>query len=211
MQASSLEVPLLERLRFCAIYTSNLDEFFMVRAGSLHDRSLLSPQPIDDKTGMNAAEQLKELYLTVHMQYPIRDRIFHKLSCDMAEKKIIYPKWSKLDKNEKNKVENFFDTEIVPVLRPYMLDAGHPFPHLENKQLHILLCLKIRAGEKRGEYVLVVGGAEEGENPLNALSVPEHIAHYTAQGMSEKDALKAAAKDRGVSKSELYKFTLKDR
>lgn len=154
MQASSPEVPLLERLRFCAIYTSNLDEFFMVRAGSLHDRSLLSPQPIDDKTGMNAAEQLKELYLTVHMQYPIRDRIFHKLSCDMAEKKIIYPKWSKLDKNEKNKVENFFDTEIVPVLRPYMLDAGHPFPHLENKQLHILLCLKIRAGEKRGERLV---------------------------------------------------------
>ena len=67
------------------------------------------------------------------------------------------------------------------------------------------------AGEKRGEYVLVVGGAEEGGNPLNALSVPEHIAHYTAQGMSEKDALKAAAKDRGVSKSELYKFTFKDR
>lgn len=67
------------------------------------------------------------------------------------------------------------------------------------------------AGEKRGEYVLVVEGAKRAENPLNALPVPEHIAHYTAQGMSEKDALKAAARDRGVPKSELYRYTMKDR
>ena len=67
------------------------------------------------------------------------------------------------------------------------------------------------AGEKRGEYVLVVEGAKRAENPLNALPVPEHIAHYTAQGMSEKDALKAAARDRGVPKNELYRYTMKDR
>ncbi len=67
------------------------------------------------------------------------------------------------------------------------------------------------AGEKRGEYVLLVEGAAPRENALNALPVPEHIAHYTALGMSEKDALKAAARDRGVPKSELYKYTLKDR
>lgn len=65
------------------------------------------------------------------------------------------------------------------------------------------------AGEKRGEYVLLVQGAERKENPLNALDVREHISRYVAQGMSEKDALKAAARDRGVSKSELYKFTIK--
>ena len=60
-QGDAPEVPLLEKLRFCAIYTSNLDEFFMVRAGSLLDRTLLSPQPVDDKTGMTAGEQLREL------------------------------------------------------------------------------------------------------------------------------------------------------
>lgn len=67
------------------------------------------------------------------------------------------------------------------------------------------------AGEKRGEYVLAVKGAEERENPLNALSETEHIEYYVSRGMSVKEALKAAAKDRGVSKSELYKFTLKDK
>ncbi|MDE6373028.1 MAG: 16S rRNA (cytidine(1402)-2'-O)-methyltransferase [Clostridia bacterium] len=64
------------------------------------------------------------------------------------------------------------------------------------------------AGEKRGEYVLIVEGAGERENPLNALSEREHIAAYMARGMDKKQALKAAARDRGVSKSELYPFSV---
>ena len=63
-------------------------------------------------------------------------------------------------------------------------------------------------GEKRGEYVLLVEGAKEGENPLNALSETEHIKHYMRAGLDKKEALKKTAKDRGVSKSELYKFSL---
>ncbi|MBO7736911.1 MAG: rRNA small subunit methyltransferase 1, partial [Clostridia bacterium] len=66
------------------------------------------------------------------------------------------------------------------------------------------------SGEKRGEYVLLVEGAKRRENPLNALSEREHIAHYIAQGMDKKDALKHAAKDRGVPKSALYKFTIEE-
>ena len=64
------------------------------------------------------------------------------------------------------------------------------------------------AGEKRGEYVLLVEGAKVGENPLNAISETEHIKHYMAAGLDKKEALKKAAKDRGVSKSDLYKFAL---
>ena len=63
-------------------------------------------------------------------------------------------------------------------------------------------------GEKRGEYVLVVEGAQEKESPLNALPAKEHIQHYMAAGLEKKEALKRAAKDRGVSKSELYPFAL---
>ena len=63
-------------------------------------------------------------------------------------------------------------------------------------------------GEKRGEYVLIVEGAGEKENPLNALSEKEHIQHYMAAGLDKKEALKRAAKDRGVSKSELYPFSI---
>lgn len=64
------------------------------------------------------------------------------------------------------------------------------------------------AGEKRGEYVLVVEGAKEGESPLNALSEQEHICHYMAAGLDKKEALKRAAKDRGVTKSALYPFAI---
>lgn len=63
-------------------------------------------------------------------------------------------------------------------------------------------------GEKRGEYVLVVEGAGERENPLNVLSEKEHILYYMREGLDKKEALKRAAKDRGVSKSELYPFSL---
>ena len=63
-------------------------------------------------------------------------------------------------------------------------------------------------GEKRGEYVLVVGGAQPAPSALNALSEREHIAAYMAQGMDKKEAVKAAARDRGVTKSEMYKFSL---
>lgn len=64
------------------------------------------------------------------------------------------------------------------------------------------------AGEKRGEYVLAVEGAPERENPLNALSVREHVSAYLGQGYDKKEALKLAARDRGVPKNTLYKETL---
>ena len=63
-------------------------------------------------------------------------------------------------------------------------------------------------GDKRGEYVIIVEGAAQTENPLNALSEREHILHYIAGGMDKKEAVKQAARDRGISKSEMYKFSL---
>ena len=63
-------------------------------------------------------------------------------------------------------------------------------------------------GEKRGEYVLLVEGAKEKENPLCELTEKEHIEYYMNQGLEKKEALKRAAKDRGVSKSDLYKFAI---
>ena len=80
-------------------------------------------------------------------------------------------------------------TKLHESVQPFSLEAG-------------------LAGEKRGEYVLLVGGAAPRANPLNALSAEEHVAHYRAAGLSRMEALKAAAKDRGVSKSELYRLTL---
>ena len=64
------------------------------------------------------------------------------------------------------------------------------------------------SGEKRGEYVLLVEGAAEKENPLNALSVREHLKHYLEQGMNKKEAIKAVSRDRGVPKNDVYQEAL---
>lgn len=77
--------------------------------------------------------------------------------------------------------------------------------HEESKSFFLSQGLE---GEKRGEYVLLVEGAAERENPLNSLSEREHILHYMNSGLDKKEALKKAAKDRGVSKSDLYKFSV---
>ena len=63
-------------------------------------------------------------------------------------------------------------------------------------------------GEKRGEYVLIIEGAKEADNPLNSLSVTGHIIHYMREGLDKKEAIKQVAKDRGVSKSEIYKYSI---
>ena len=65
-------------------------------------------------------------------------------------------------------------------------------------------------GEKRGEYVLVVEGAKPAENALNALTVPEHVAAYMAQGLDRKEALKRTARDRGMSKSDVYREVINE-
>ena len=64
------------------------------------------------------------------------------------------------------------------------------------------------AGEKRGEYVLIVEGKKEKENPLNALGVREHFKHYTDSGLTKKEAIKAVSRDRGIAKNEVYQAVL---
>lgn len=78
---------------------------------------------------------------------------------------------------------------------------------LHEEALHFTLSQGL-TGEKRGEYVILVEGAKERENELNCLSEREHILHYINQGLDKKDAVKQAAKDRGVPKSEMYKFSI---
>ena len=141
LQADADEVPLLERLRFAAIFTSNLDEFFMVRAGSLSDRALLPDVPPDNKTGLTAAEQLNDLYRDARRLYALRDRIYEKLTSLLAEHGIVETTWNELSKDEKKQAKQFFKKELAPLTSPYIIDAHHPFPHLENKLPHILLTL----------------------------------------------------------------------
>lgn len=128
-----------------------------------------------------------------------------------SEKKAVLEKYKELDvtlafhsapqdvdKDIKAMYEVFGDRQAAAVREITKL-------HEETKRFSLAQGL---GGEKRGEYVLIVEGAKEQESPLNALSPKEHIRHYMAAGLEKKEALKKAAKDRGVSKSELYPFAI---
>lgn len=141
-EANCPDTPLLERFHFLSIFTSNLDEFFMVRVGSLIDYMLFSPDYSDNKTGMTAAEQLSEIYRACIPLYVLRDDAFSRINRELSGAGITYVRMSELRKPEEKLVEDFFTREVMPVLSPQIIDQSHPFPHIGNKQLNVAVALR---------------------------------------------------------------------
>lgn len=135
-------VPLLERLRFLTIFTTNLDEFFMVRVGSLIDMLPIGADACDNKTGMSPQEQLDAIYKETRRLYSKRNKLFDKLVSELKTKDIYYLKYQELTPAEQEFAENYFSHEIMPLLTPQIVDKLHPFPQLQNKSLAIGVLLK---------------------------------------------------------------------
>ncbi len=142
LQAAAPEVPLLERLRFLSIFASNLDEFFMVRAGSLHDRSLLPDLPPDNKTGLSAAEQLAMVYGRVRPLISLRDGIDRLLADEAGTWGIRRLSWDELSDSEKKQAKQFFKKELAPLAAPCIIDDIHGLPFLDNKRIHVLVSIR---------------------------------------------------------------------
>ena len=141
-EADCETTPLLERLKFISIFTTNLDEFFMVRVGTLNDYMKYIPDYSDDKTGMSAKEQLLEIYKNTETLYRLRDYVFKKLDVSLRENNINFEKMSNLDENKIKKIEKYFKRNILPILSPQIIDVWHPFPFIQNKKLHIAVHLE---------------------------------------------------------------------
>lgn len=135
-------VPLFERLKFAAIFTSNLDEFFMIRVGSLCDMTLLKEAHIDNKSGMTPSEELKAIFKAVSPLYKQRDKLISQLETRLRACNICNLSLSELDGKERKHVDHYFQDYILPVLSPMAVDAHHPFPHLPSKSLNIALELQ---------------------------------------------------------------------
>ena len=135
-------VPAFERLKFISIFTSNLDEFFMIRVGSLYDMSLTDNSTIDSRSGMNPKEQLDAIFAAVAPLYKERDKTYSEI------KKLLNPygvcglSIKELEQQEKKYVKKYFKDQILPILSPQIVDANHPFPHLLNKELYVIASLK---------------------------------------------------------------------
>lgn len=150
MEATDESVPLLERLKFAAIFTSNLDEFFMIRVGSLHDLSLIKKSAVDNKTGLSAAQQLHEIYKAVGPLIAEKDEIYARLQEQLHSYGITPLKPEALEKPEQKYIRQYYQNEIDPILSPQIVDGHHPFPHLINKVMHIGALLKGKGGEVFG-------------------------------------------------------------
>ena len=138
---------MLERIKFAAIFTSNLDEFFMVRVGSLSDLALLEGAHIDNKSGKTPSEQLSSIFKAVVPLYKQRDKVVEQLEGRLRTCNICRMSMGELDNKAKKQVEAWFKDEILPVLSPQVVDLHHPFPHLPNKNLNIALSLRMGGGK----------------------------------------------------------------
>ena len=140
-EAQDENVPLLERLKFVSIFSNNLDEFFMIRVGSLYYLSGEKRTAIDNKTGMTAKEQLKKIYEAVRPLYLQRDMTYLEIRRQMKEYGIHHLSLHELDPEGQRYLKEYFKRYIMPILSPQIVDNHHPFPFIPNKNPFIALHL----------------------------------------------------------------------
>ena len=138
-EASDPRVPLLERAKFLAIFTSNLDEFYMIRCGSLYDLSLIDNTKIDKKSGMVPSQQLDAIFTETRNLYTLRDNVYKDINQTLNALQLSCISFKTLSKNQEKFIKNYFDSNIAPLLSPQIIDPHHPFPHLINKAQYLFL------------------------------------------------------------------------
>lgn len=140
-QGSDPSVPLLERMQFVSIFWSNLQEFFMVRVGSLTDLNLLKKEILDNKTKMTPQEQLDAVYARCHELYPKQEAIYKDLLQQLAEVGIHELSYADLNDEQLEYLNDYLDTNVTPFLSPQIINSRHPFPHLQNGGLYVMVRL----------------------------------------------------------------------
>ena len=141
-EAQDETVPLMERMKFVAIFTSKLDEFFMIRVGSLYDMAAADNTKQDIRSGMTAEEQLAAIYRAVAPMYKERDKTYAEIKKQLHPYGVCGLGFKELEQQEKKYVKKYFKEQILPVLSPQIVDANHPFPHLLNKEIYVVANLK---------------------------------------------------------------------
>ena len=183
--AKEKTVPLGERIKFAAIFGSNMDEFFMVRVGSLYDQTLLKNNKTDNVTHMTAAEQIAAITPRVAELQAKCDKYFQHLVSALAQEGYKKVDFAKLAKPQEHFWKTYFQRELLPLLSPQIVDSRHPFPFLNNKDIYYIAQLHSKnEGISYGivpvssqfERVLFV---KDGETTCFAF-VEELIAHYAA-------------------------------
>ena len=147
-EAADPGVPALDRLKFVSIFSSNLDEFFMVRVGSLFNLAHMTPDNTDNKTGWTPAEQLHHVYRVIPGLLAMKQQIYTAVMEELRRSGVqdILPET--LGTDDLKQVNRFFKTELLPVLSPIVIAPNHPVPHLVNKRLYAAALLESKKGHK---------------------------------------------------------------
>ncbi len=137
-QACSAEVPLLERCKFLSIFCSNLDEFFMVRVGSLVNQMKIEPDMRENKTGLTPARQIRGILAECRRLYKKRDAVYAALKAELKAREICIDSIKNLTPAQSDECRSYFFDKIMPLLSPLVLDAKHPLIHFENLDTYMV-------------------------------------------------------------------------
>lgn len=132
-EAADETVPLCERISFLSIFQSNLDEFFMVRVGSLYDQMLADETARDNKTGMTSKEQLDAIFAASRTISEQKDAIYRDCMEQLEKEGIECVGFSDISPEDKAYLENYFMESLLPLLFPQVIGKKQPFPFLKNK------------------------------------------------------------------------------
>ena len=148
-EAENQEVPLCERLTFASIYQSNLDEFFMVRVGSLYDQTLLDKKICENKTGMTSQEQIDAILKQTKLINKRKEAVYEELMVRVAEQGIRILRFNELDEDGARYLEGYFKSEIAPLISPTVIGRRQPFPFLKNKEIYAVAVLGAKGKKDR--------------------------------------------------------------
>ena len=148
-EAENIKVPLCERLSFAAIYQSNLDEFFMVRVGSLIDQELLGKGERENKTQMTAQEQIRAILPRVQELNTRKDIVYTQIMHSLEKQGVRLVDFHKITQQESARLRAYFQAEIEPLLSPSVIGKRQTFPFLRNRELYAVAALENKSGKKR--------------------------------------------------------------
>ena len=148
-EAENERTPLCERLSFASIYQSNLDEFFMVRVGTLVDQNEVSPNLRDNKTDMTAQEQIDAVIREVNGLNARKDAVYARLMSQVEALGLRLVDFSRISKAESERLERFFDLQIAPLISPTIVGRRQPFPFLRNKEIYAAVVLEKKNGKTK--------------------------------------------------------------
>lgn len=148
-EAENPEVPLCERLTYASIYQSNLDEFFMVRVGSLYDQTLLDKKIRENKTGMTSQEQIDAILKCTKQINKRKEAVYEELMERVAEQGIRILRFNELDEEGAAYLERYFESEIAPLISPTVVGRRQPFPFLRNKEIYAVAVLGSKGKKDR--------------------------------------------------------------